>query len=116
MGLTDMWSGPMAVAAAFRDGEPGQELPTLLLSHTPDSKELAGNDRWDLMLCGHTHGGQLALPLVGTPFAPVRDHRFVRGLNPWKDRFIHTSCGVGNVLGLRFNCRPEVNVLRLVPA
>jgi predicted MPP superfamily phosphohydrolase len=66
------------------------------------------------MLCGHTHGGQLVIPMIGAPFAPVRDHRFVRGLNPWDGRLIHTSCGVGNVLGVRLNCRPEVNILDLV--
>jgi predicted MPP superfamily phosphohydrolase len=86
---------------------------TLLLSHNPDTKDALGDYRWDLMLCGHTHGGQLYLPGLGTPFASVRDHRYVAGLKPWKDRWIHVTKGIGNVHGMRFNCRPEISVLTL---
>ncbi len=68
---------------------------------------------WDLMLCGHTHGGQLSLPVIGTPFAPVRDKKYVAGLHKWNNKQIHITRGVGNVLGLRFNCPPEVSVLEL---
>jgi hypothetical protein len=39
-----------------------------------------------LMLCGHTHGGECDLAFFGTPFAPMKDKRYVRGLHPWKDR------------------------------
>ena len=76
----------------------------------PDSKEHLRKYPWDLMLCGHTHGGQCDL-VFGTPFAPVRNKRYVRGLHPWNDRWIHTTKGVGNLHGLRFNCRPEVSLL-----
>lgn len=115
-GLGDIWADDADPAAAFRGREAGEDGPTILLSHNPDSKKAVRAYPWDLMLSGHTHGGQLALPLLGTPFAPVRDHRYVRGLNPWEDRLIHTSSGVGNLFGVRLNCRPEVNILSLVPA
>jgi predicted MPP superfamily phosphohydrolase len=65
------------------------------------------------MLCGHTHGGQCQIPFVGAPFAPIQDLRFLEGLQPWNDRWIHVTRGVGNLHGLRFNCRPEVNLLNL---
>ena len=65
------------------------------------------------MLCGHTHGGECDLAFFGTPFAPVKDKRYVRGLHPWKDRWIHTTKGVGSLYGVRFNCRPEVSLLTL---
>ena len=87
--------------------------PTVLLCHNPDAKALLAPYAWDLMLCGHTHGGQCQLPLLGTPFAPVRDKRFVEGLHRWEDRLIHITRGVGNLHGLRFNCRPEVSLLEL---
>jgi hypothetical protein len=83
----------------------------LLLAHNPDSKEEVANRPWDLMLSGHTHGGQLRIPAVGAPFAPVRDHRYVAGLLPWRDRWIHVTRGVGNLHGLRLNCRPEISLL-----
>jgi uncharacterized protein len=111
VGLGDTWAGEMEPEIALEGLEAGQ--PTLLLSHNPDTKDEVGEWLWDLMLCGHTHGGQLVVPFLGTPFAPVLDHRYVSGLNRWKDRWIHTTKGVGNLHGMRLNCRPEVSVLTL---
>ncbi|MCV4655473.1 phosphodiesterase, partial [Escherichia coli] len=80
----------------------------------PDSKEVMRDEPWDLMLCGHTHGGQLRVPLVGEPFAPVEDKRYVAGLNAFGERHIYTTRGVGSLYGLRLNSRPEVTMLELV--
>jgi predicted MPP superfamily phosphohydrolase len=44
----------------------------------------------------------------------VKDHRYVAGLNRWRDRFIHTSTGVATTSHLRVNCRPEVTILDLI--
>ena len=66
------------------------------------------------MLSGHTHGGQVVMPITGANPAPVSDRRYVEGLKPWRDRWIHVSRGVGSIKGVRFNCRPEVTLLRLV--
>lgn len=111
VGLGDMWAFEMDARLAFAESDP--ELPTILLSHNPDAKDEMHQYRWDLMLSGHTHGGQLYLPGIGTPFAPVKDHRYVAGLKAWEDRWIHVTKGIGNVHGMRFNCRPEVSVLTL---
>ncbi|STM08090.1 phosphatase [Escherichia coli] len=72
--------------------------PRLVLAHNPDSKEVMRDEPWDLMLCGHTHGGQLRVPLVGEPFAPVEDKRYGRRIkclwrkthlhNPWRGQFV----------------------------
>jgi len=111
VGVGDFWAEEIEARFAFAALDPA--LPTLVLSHNPDSKSELQRYRWDLMLSGHTHGGQLSLPWIGTPFAPVRDHRYVAGLKPWRDRWIHVTKGIGNVHGMRFNCRPEVSVLTL---
>ena len=113
VGVGDLWAGELDASRAFADVT-DQHIPTVLLSHNPDSKTELESAPWDLMLCGHTHGGQLALPVIGTPFAPVHDHRYVHGLNEWNGRLLHTTSGVGNLHGLRFGCRPEVAVLNLV--
>ena len=63
------------------------------------------------MLCGHTHGGQVLVPGMGPRFAPVSDKRFVAGLKAWKGRQIFVTRGVGNLGGVRLNCRPEVTLL-----
>jgi predicted MPP superfamily phosphohydrolase len=53
------------------------------------------------------------VPLVGTRFVPVRDKRFIAGLKAWNGRQVYVSRGVGNVGGVRVNCRPEVTLLDL---
>ncbi len=111
VGVGDLWSGSFNPARAFRS--PLAPQPTVLLSHNPDTKDALLAHPWDLMLSGHTHGGQLRLPLLGTPFAPVQDKRFVEGLHRWNNRWLHITKGVGNVLGLRINCPPEVSFLTL---
>ena len=65
------------------------------------------------MLSGHTHGGEVLVPGLGPRWAPVHGRRYVDGLRPWTDRWIQASRGVGNVKGVRFRCRPEVNLLTL---
>jgi len=112
VGLGDLWLNQCVPHQAFPDND--EHLPRLVLSHNPDSKELLGKYRWNLMVCGHTHGGQLRLPLIGTPLAPVKDMRYVAGLNEWRGRWIYTTRGIGNLHGTRINCRPEVTLLELV--
>lgn len=109
VGTGDLWAGQCKPPPASE-----ANLPRLMLAHNPDSKEVMRDEPWDLMLCGHTHGGQLHVPLVGEPFAPVEDKRYVAGLNAFGERHIYTTRGVGSLYGLRLNCRPEVTMLELV--
>ncbi len=112
VGVGDVWADNIEPGKAFLRAS--AKLPTVLLSHNPDSKDEVANHYWQLMLSGHTHGGQLRVPWLGaTPFAPVRDQRFVEGLHGWNDRWIHTTKGVGSVYGVRINCPPEVSFLTL---
>lgn len=111
VGVGDLWAREIKPDLAFSDL--GQADATIVLSHNPDTKTDLEEFPWDLMLCGHTHGGQLSLPAIGTPFAPVQDKAFVAGLHRWKERWLHITKGVGNLHGMRFNCRPEVSVLAL---
>jgi predicted MPP superfamily phosphohydrolase len=111
VGVGDWWADEMDPAAAYRTID--RARPTILLSHNPDTKTQLMKWPWDLMLSGHTHGGQLSLPGIGTPFAPIQDKRYVRGLHRWNNRWLHITKGVGNLHGMRFNCRPEVSVLTL---
>lgn len=112
VGVGDWWADEMYPTKAYRTVDRNQ--PTILLSHNPDTKTHLDAWPWELMLSGHTHGGQLSLPGIGTPFAPIRDKRYVRGLHRWNDRWLHITKGVGNLHGMRFNCRPEVSVLTLL--
>lgn len=114
VGVGDLWSREVDPEAAFRDVPAGR--PTLVLAHNPDTRFPLAPFAWDLMLSGHTHGGQIVIPVVGyAPFQAVRDRRFLEGLQSWEGRLVHVTRGVGNLLGVRLNCRPEVSLLDLEP-
>ena len=109
VGVGDLWNHECDPETAFDQID--NTRPTLLLSHNPDTKDQLAAFPWQLMLSGHTHGGQLYLPGLGAPLAPVKNKKFVRGLHRIDDRWLHISKGVGNLHGVRFNCRPEVTLL-----
>jgi predicted MPP superfamily phosphohydrolase len=113
-GLGDYWSEEIDPARAFHGVDAAH--PVIVLSHNPDSKARLASAPWDLMLSGHTHGGQVVVPFYGPPFLPVVDTRFVAGLRPWGPRLIHVTRGVGSLYGLRFACRPEAASLLLTPS
>jgi len=111
-GVGDLWSDGVNADLAFANVS--AEDPAILLAHNPDTKDVLAGRPWDLMLSGHTHGGQVVVPLFGEPFVPVRDKRFIAGLKQWNGRQIYITRGVGSIRGVRVNCRPEVTVLDLI--
>ena len=116
VGLADYWDRAFDPEKAFefQTGQGAQkDAPTIVLSHNPDSKDALAPYRWDLILSGHTHGGQFSLPWIGQPLAPVRDKRFVRGLHRWNERWIHVTAGLGSLHKMRFNCPPEISCITL---
>jgi predicted MPP superfamily phosphohydrolase len=112
-GLGDLWSGDLKPEKVLKS-KSIREHAVIVLSHNPDCKtDLKAYD-WDLMLCGHTHGGQFKVPLLNlAPFAPVRDKDFVDGLYIWNNRYIYITRGVGNLHGMRCNCRPQVSIVTI---
>ncbi len=112
IGLGDLWARDFQPRGLLDRDE--NRLPRVLLSHNPDTKDFIRQEDWDLMLSGHTHGGQLTLPWGSTPFAPVVDMRFVRGLHKWQSHWLHITKGVGSLRKMRLNCFPEISVVELV--
>ena len=117
-GVGDYWSEackPKGLLRPLSTPARSSGETTILLCHNPDAKELLKNYQWDLMLSGHTHGGQMKIPFLGyAPLAPVMDRSMTEGLHDWEGRKIHVTRGVGNLYGIRFNCRPEISLLDLV--
>jgi predicted MPP superfamily phosphohydrolase len=111
VGVGDLWSDEIQPMRAWAGAR--KDRPIVVLSHNPDSKEALGAFSWDLMLSGHTHGGQVVFPVWGPCYAPVQDRRYVEGLKRWDDRYVHVTRGVGNLGGVRFRCRPEISLLLL---
>ncbi|MEA3400801.1 MAG: metallophosphoesterase [Armatimonadota bacterium] len=86
----------------------------LLLAHTPDMLDDPAVAEADLVLCGHTHGGQIQIPGMGAPWAPVwRDRRRASGLLEAGGVLAYVSRGVASATRARFCCRPEVAMLTL---
>jgi predicted MPP superfamily phosphohydrolase len=88
---------------------------SILLSHTPETYDRAGQAGFDLMLCGHTHGGQICLP-GGIPIRTeaASPRRFVRGSWRYGKMIGYTSAGAGtSIVDVRLNCPPEVTLHQL---
>lgn len=113
VGIDDLWS------PCF---DPGKVLPeksggdsTLVLCHNPDAADLPvwGNYQgW--ILSGHTHGGQCKPPFLPPPLLPVKNRRYVAGEYAVSgNRRMYISRGVGHLLRVRFNARPEIAIFRL---
>ena len=88
----------------------------LLLSHVPGFAHEQLERYIGLILCGHTHGGQVRLPLLPPLYLPRYSGRFVAGLYQ-VGRFgtlLYVTRGIGtSVLPVRLNCRPEITVITL---
>jgi hypothetical protein len=86
----------------------------LLLSHSPDQFPWARRCDFDLMLAGHTHGGQIRLPLIGPIFSPSSHGvKYASGTFYASPTLMHVSRGISSELPLRFNCRPELTKIVL---
>lgn len=92
--------------------------PVVLLGHEPDYADTV--ERFggvDLMLAGHSHGGQVRIPGVTRSFLPVMGRRYVRGLFHLDDLQLYVNRGIGAVhLPIRFRCPPEITLFTLQPA
>lgn len=92
------------------------DAPAILLAHEPDFADIAiKTGRFALQLSGHTHGGQIIFPIVGIIYKSQLGEKYLSGYYRLSDSFqVYVTRGVGTVgLPLRFNCRPEITVLRL---
>jgi predicted MPP superfamily phosphohydrolase len=115
-GVDDVWEGKADLPQAL-DGVP-PDGRVVLLAHEPDfADEAAGDRRVALQLSGHTHGGQIRLPLLGTPVLPPFGRKYPYGLRRVGAMALYTNRGLGMIRpAVRFNCRPEVTLVELRPA
>jgi len=88
----------------------------IVLAHNPDTADSDYSRRIDLILAGHTHGGQVQIPFIGPPYLPVHNKRYVSGVvTTARGVRMFISRGIGwSILPVRFNCYPEIAVLELV--
>jgi predicted MPP superfamily phosphohydrolase len=115
VGIGDLWEGNCDLAKAL-EGAPRGGF-RLLLSHNPEVAHLISpRDKIGLVLSGHTHGGQ-TWPFHRSPLTQSRARRYLRGMVRSPATNVYISRGVGSsALHFRWNCRPEVTLIRLLRA
>lgn len=112
-GVDDGWSGRPDLPAVLASC-PG-DLPVVLLAHEPDlADRFCRDERISLQLSGHSHGGQVRLPGLGSPFLPPYGRKYDRGLYRVNQSWLYTNVGVGVTVPIRLNCRPELTEITLV--
>jgi predicted MPP superfamily phosphohydrolase len=115
-GCDSAWAGHADMEAAIA-GRAADEA-CLALIHEPELAFEAGEHGADLILAGHTHGGQVRLPLVGAPYTLRGDERLgiAAGFQRIGEALLHITAGLGHTIPLRVRCPPEVVWLDCVPA
>ncbi|MHB1938054.1 MAG: metallophosphoesterase [Acidobacteriaceae bacterium] len=90
--------------------------PVILMAHEPDyADRVVKHGGVDLMLSGHTHGGQVRLPFVGALYTPPLGRKYIEGLFHLQNGLqLYVNRGIGTVgVPLRFDCPPELTLLTL---
>lgn len=111
-GLADVWTRKTDAAKAL--AQVTDDAPVIAFTHNPDVfPEMPA--RFDVFFAGHTHGGQVKLPLVGTPVVPSKyKQRYARGVVVEEGRTMFVTSGVGtSVMPVRFRVPPEVALVTL---
>jgi hypothetical protein len=111
-GVGDLWTRRVDIQAALSVVPTG--APVILLTHNPDVFPEVP-ERVALTLAGHTHGGQVALPLLGRPIVPSRyGQRYAYGLVVEDGRALFVSPGIGtSIIPVRFRVPPEISLATL---
>ncbi len=113
VGLDDLWSPRFNPPRLIADKE--QEASTIVLCHNPDGADLQFWGHYSgWILAGHTHGGQCKPPFLPPPLLPVKNRRYTSGeFDLSGNRRMYISRGVGHLIRVRFNARPEIPIFRL---
>lgn len=112
-GVDDIWEGDVRLDKVLAQLD--HNSAAILLAHEPDFADTsAATRRFDLQLSGHTHGGQVILPLLGPPILPYLGRKYPVGLYRIGQMFQYTNRGVGMArLPVRINCPPEITLFVL---
>ena len=112
-GAGDLWEDHVNLDLVLKDVP--DDACRIVLAHNPDTADTDYATRIDLMISGHTHGGQVKLPFIGTPILPVKNKAFSSGFVKSQRTNIFISRGIGwAAFPVRFNCLPEIAILNIV--
>ncbi len=103
------WLAPAADMTRCPQRTPGGGPLRIVLSHSPDQLDWAQAHDADLLLAGHTHGGQIRFPLIGAILTPSRvGVKYSSGIFYAPPTIMHVTRGVSGRLPVRLNCPPEM--------
>jgi predicted MPP superfamily phosphohydrolase len=92
----------------------GSDTKNILLMHYPAWARKLGDQKYDLILAGHSHGGQVRIPFYGPIIVPYGVDEFDLGLFQTANGPLYVNPGIGwYPVPIRFNCRPEITVIEL---
>ena len=113
VGLDDLWGNRFNLNQALAKADVSRAA--IALSHNPDTADEPGWGNFaGWILSGHTHGGQCKPPFLPPPLLPVKNRRYTSGeFDLSGGRRLYINRGVGHLLQVRFNARPEVTIFHL---
>ena len=112
-GVDDVWEGDVRLEHVL--GQITDDGAAILMAHEPDFADTtAATGRFDLQVSGHSHGGQVVIPLIGPPILPYLGQKYPAGLYQIGKMYQYTNRGVGvGRIPIRFNCPPEITLFTL---
>jgi predicted MPP superfamily phosphohydrolase len=111
-GVNDVLSNTADLTKTLSSVPTGEAV--ILLAHEPDFADYAARFPIDLQLSGHSHGGQIRIPLLPPLYLPPLAREYILGEYQVGSLSLYTNAGLGTVdLPLRFNCPPEITLLTL---
>jgi hypothetical protein len=113
VGIDELYRGAPDPQTAFANTD--RSRPCIGVSHHPDIVPKLRNHRVDLLVCGHTHGGQIRFPFFGAVIVPSKhEGRYAAGFHVEPGVRMYVSRGLGSVPPVRILCKPEVAIFDLV--
>ena len=94
--------------------DPLRTMRRIVLTHFPAVADRLSGTKSSLVLAGHSHGGQIRMPIIGPLYLPYGVGVYDHGLFKTRSGPLHVSAGLGtSTVRVRFNCRPEITVFEL---
>ncbi len=111
-GVDDLWRGKMDLRRTLKGTD---DKPKILLAHNPDAIMTIKTTGVDFVMAGHTHGGQVSLPLYGPPVVYSKfGARYAAGLFREERTMMYVNKGIGiSGFPVRFCARPEITLFTL---
>lgn len=110
-GLEEYTIGKFNPEKAFKDYL--KEYPGIILSHNPDSLKVLKNYPGDLILSGHTHGGQVNLPFFWKKFTLLENPQLKSGLKSIGQKWVYINRGISAAMNFRWFAPPELTLITL---